>query len=89
MDSDFVVITPDPNALMLTKLVEFLNEDFDKIVFERKNGKGLIIGIRDDGTEVRSNVYKNQKVLYERWIATEKSLYDANCNRLTVILRDQ
>ncbi len=73
----------------LVELVDFLNEDFDKICFERKNGKGHIIGIREDGSEVRSNIYRTQKECYDFWLNTEKTLYDSSCEKLTIILRDQ
>lgn len=53
-------------------MVDDIGEDFVRIRFELTAKGGRLVGIREDGQQVRSNVYKGFAL--KRWTETEDYL---------------
>ncbi len=62
----------------VSNMVDEIGEDFVRIRFEVSTKGGKLVGIREDGQQVRSNVYKGFAL--QRWLETERFLSE-NCTK--------
>lgn len=63
---------------LVSTMVDEIGEDFVRIRFEITAKGGKLVGIREDGQQVRSNVYKGFAL--NRWREVEENLSE-NCTR--------
>lgn len=68
----------------VVEMIDEIGEDFTKIRFEQTSKGGKLIGTREDGQQVRSNVFKGFAL--NRWLEVEKRLTESKIKNFEVIL---
>jgi hypothetical protein len=69
---------------LVSSMVDEIGEDFVRIRFEITAKGGRLVGIREDGQQVRSNVYKGFAL--NRWREVEETLSKSCTRPFEVIL---